>query len=69
MTPNDAGDADSGPNELQNFPVLTAATPTSAQGTLNGAANPTFRIEFFASAAADPSGYGEGATFLGAAET
>ena len=32
-----------------------------------GAANTTFVLEFFASAEADPSGYGEGQRFLGSA--
>jgi len=69
VTPNDAGDGDTGPNNLQNFPVLTSVTSiggtTTIQGTLNSLANSTFRIELFASNAADPSGFGEGQTFLG----
>src|SRR5258707_4941333 len=35
-------------------------------GTLDSLANTTFRLEFFSSAAGDPSGNGEGRTFLGA---
>jgi hypothetical protein len=35
------------------------------QGSLNSAANTTFRIEFFANNAADPTGYGQGQTYLG----
>ena len=69
VTPNDTGDGDSGSNNLQNFPVLTALTTangsTTIEGTLNGAANTTFRVEFFASPAADPAGNGEGQIFLG----
>ena len=68
VTPNDAGDADTGPNNLQNFPVLTLATPdanTTIQGTLNSTASTAFRIEFFSSPACDASGNGEGTTFLG----
>jgi hypothetical protein len=69
VTPNDPGDSDSGPNNLQNFPVLTLATisggSVSISGTLNSIANSTFRIEFFASSACDPSGYGEGEEYLG----
>ena len=64
-TENDAGDADAGPNGLQNFPVLTAAGPTSATGTLDSTPDAAFRIEFFSSAEADPSGYGEGEVYLG----
>ena len=65
ITANDAGDADEGPNNLQNFPVLTAAIG-GVQGTLNSIPDTTFRIEFFGNAACDASGNGEGATFLGA---
>ena len=67
VTTNDATDADTGPNNLQNYPVLTSATSgatMTVQGTLTSAANTTFRIEFF-SGGADPSGFGEGATPLG----
>jgi Right handed beta helix region len=68
-TLNDAGDADTGSNNLQNFPVLTSVTITSGNfniaGTLNSAANTTYRIEFFANDEIDPSGFGEGKTFLG----
>jgi parallel beta-helix repeat protein len=69
VTGNDTGDGDTGPNTLQNFPVLTNAstdaTSTTIEGTLNSTANTSFHIEFFSNVAADPSGFGEGQTFLG----
>jgi hypothetical protein len=75
VTPNDPNpaacpaDTDTGANNLQNFPVLTSATPggggTTIQGTLNSTANTTFTLEFFANDACDPSGFGEGKTFIG----
>jgi len=50
ITPNDAGDADGGPNGLQNFPALisatTGSTTTTILGTLNTVPNTTFRLEF-----------------------
>ena len=53
MNPNDVGDGDAGPNNLQNYPVLTSVTNsggmTHIAGTLNSLANTTFRIEFFSS--------------------
>ena len=65
---NDTGDGDSGGNNLQNFPVLSAAyftgTNTQIQGTLNSTAGRTFRIEFFTNPACDGSGNGEGQTLL-----
>ncbi len=69
VTLNDPGDTDGSPNHLQNFPALTAASSgsnTVVLGTLNSAAGTTFRLEFFGNASADPSGYGEGQTFLAA---
>jgi hypothetical protein len=69
---NDPGDADTGPNGLQNFPLLTSISSSggnvSIRGSLNSVANKTYRIEFFANDALDPSGYGEGQTFAGAAD-
>jgi hypothetical protein len=56
-------------NNSQPAPVLTSAVlsggTTTVQGTLTAAANTTFTIEFFANAAADPSGFGQGKFFLG----
>lgn len=70
VRPNDAGDADAGANNLQNYPLLTSVTSgaggTTVAGTLNSAPNATYRIEFFANGVCDPSGHGEGALFLGA---
>ncbi len=69
VTVNDACDSDSGPNDLQNFPILTSATSvggsTTIQGTLNSAPSTAYTIEFFSNDACDPSGFGEGKTFLG----
>jgi parallel beta-helix repeat protein len=69
VTPNDPGDGDAGGNNLQNFPVLTAANhngaTTDVQGSLNSAANTSFRIEFFSQAMCDSSGNGEGQNFRG----
>ena len=69
VTLNDAADTDTGPNNLQNFPVLTstglAGTTLEVQGTLTSAANATYTVEFFANSSADSSGFGEGQTFLG----
>ena len=71
---NDAGDTDTGPNNLQNFPVLTSAassaTTTTISGTLNSEALVrTYRLDFFSNDACDPSGNGEGQTFLGTTDT
>lgn len=55
ITPNDVGDADKGPNKLQNFPVLTsaqeimttAAVNVSIEGSLNSQPGKTYTIQFF----------------------
>jgi len=75
VTPNDPGDTDTGPNNLQNFPVLTSALVSSGKlvvkGTIDTPNPETVVLEFFANAVpvpgGDPSGYGEGAVFLGSA--
>jgi CSLREA domain-containing protein len=71
VTPNDAGDGDTGENDLQNFPELEAVVAggsTIVRGTLNSTAGGDFRIEVFDNADDDPTGHGEGQTLLGAFE-
>lgn len=66
VTANDTGDADNGPNQLQNYPVLTSANSQAViQGSLNSVANKAYRIDFYSSPTADPSGFGEGQTWIG----
>lgn len=69
VTANDPGDADGGPNFLQNFPVLVEALDQPTQswitGTLNTTPNTQIHVEYFYSPACGASGNGEGQTFLG----
>jgi len=59
VTPNDAGDGDSGPNGLLNFPLIAGGTAEAITGTACGHCT----VELFL-ADPDPTGYGEGKTFL-----
>jgi uncharacterized repeat protein (TIGR01451 family) len=59
------GPIDSDPNGNENYPVLTAASGSTVKGTMNSAANSTYRVEFFSNPFCDPSGHGQGATFVG----
>ena len=66
-TPNDGvGDADTGPNNLQNFPVISSATTglqaTIIKGTLRSTQNATFTIQFFSN---PRSTRDEGKNFIG----
>jgi hypothetical protein len=70
-TPNDSGDADTGPNNLQNSPAITSLE-ISAQGDLvvifdvsSGSANSSYPItvEFYV---ADSANGGQGKRYLGA---
>ena len=50
MTPNDAGDGDAGPNDLLNFPLLTAIYPNAGMLTVHFQLDVpmgSYRIEFF----------------------
>ncbi len=72
VTANDPGDVDTGPNTLQNHPVVLSAVPgansTTVKGRLSGKVSTStpvsFRIELFSSPTCDRSGSGEGKTFL-----
>lgn len=63
VTLNDPADADAGPNGLLNFPVIQTAMVSGGNLTVSGWARPGSLVEFFL-AAADPSGFGEGQTYL-----
>ncbi|HEY8131519.1 MAG TPA: hypothetical protein VII12_06470 [Thermoanaerobaculia bacterium] len=68
VTANDAGDGDTGPNGLQNFPVIssvrTGGGTTTVSGTLQSTANTQFSIDFFYSSTCDGTGFGEGRTWF-----
>jgi hypothetical protein len=64
-TPNDPGDADTGPNDLQNTPVISSAKTSSTKTTITGKLssapdNSGYTVEFYS----NPSG-NEGKKFLG----
>jgi hypothetical protein len=69
VQPNDPLDADTGPNGLQNYPVLASATVRGGNvevvGELRSMASRAYVVELFASVGCDASGYGEGARYLG----
>src|SRR5262249_12563275 len=72
VTPNDANDADSGANNLQNFPIIGTAlvgTPNTIRGTLNSTPGQTFTIHVYSNPTCDPSGNGEGQTLVGSTTT
>ena len=69
VTTNDTGDADMGPNGLQNFPVITNALASGANtvisGKLNSTPNNSFFIDVYRNLSPDSSGYGEGQVYVG----
>jgi parallel beta-helix repeat protein len=60
-TANDPDDPDTGPNTLQNKPVLTSFSGLTIEGNLNSTPNRTFVIQFFGNL----QGENEGRFFLG----
>ena len=68
FTVNDFGDADAGANNLQDCPVVTdvAFGPgiKTIEWTLNSAPGTDFIIDIFSNSEPDPSGFGEGGTYL-----
>ncbi len=68
-TANDANDVDNGPNNLQNFPVLSHATVYGADlhviGQLQSSPFTAFVIDFYWSPSGDLSSFGEGQFHIG----
>jgi hypothetical protein len=69
ITANDADDADSGPNNFQNYPTITnifaSGSLTTIAGSLNSDPDRAFLIDVYRNIAADPSGHGEGEIYAG----
>ncbi len=69
VTANDAGDGDTGANDLQNFPVLGAASVLggnlTVSGSLDSGANANYYIDVYANSSCDASGHGQGYRYLG----
>jgi IPT/TIG domain/S-layer homology domain len=71
VTFNDAGDADTGPNAFQNFPVITSvvygASTTTVNGTLSSAPSTIYDVDFYGSPTCvrRPQDLPEGRFFLG----
>lgn len=74
VTANDAGDGDTGANDLLNFPVIgTVNTNGTNQLVYNftldaPAAASGYRIDFFTNATAHATGFGEGERFIGSVD-
>jgi CSLREA domain-containing protein len=68
VTPNDRGDADAGPNGLQNYPELTSAETfdgvTRMRGLLRSGPGASYSIDLYANVDCDDSGFGEGRKYL-----
>jgi hypothetical protein len=69
VSPNDAGDGDTGSNNLQNFPILSSAVTvggsTVITGTLNSTASTQLTVEFFVSTSCAATAKGQTQAFLG----
>ena len=67
VTPNHTGFL-AGPNNFQNYPVLTNAygytTTTIVRGFLKSDPSTTFVLDFYRNTAPDPSSYGQGQVYL-----
>jgi hypothetical protein len=76
-TPNDAGDADTGVNNWQNFPMVLTASPAAAPsagthvtGFLHSAPSTTYHLDFYEDTPClpHPHDFYEGQTYLGTAD-
>ena len=69
---NDSCDADTGANNLQNYPVLASAASdgmtTTIVGSLNSTASVSFAIDFFVSPTYDSTEFGEGKIYVGSTD-
>lgn len=68
VSENDSLDVDSGPNNLLNYPIYDFTSESGGNTDVHYRLDVPagdYRIEFYSNTAADPSGNGEGETYLG----
>ncbi|HMF37348.1 MAG TPA: hypothetical protein VKF17_11935 [Isosphaeraceae bacterium] len=69
VVPNAQTPSGTGPNNLQNFPVIGSAVTeggaTTVQGTLQSTPNTAYHVQVFSDPTPGASGYGEGQVYLG----
>jgi hypothetical protein len=67
VSPNDPLDTDSGPNGMQNYPVLTNVVYSGGlaivQGYLRSTPSRSFDLDFFSNTRTEPTGFGEGEVY------
>jgi S-layer homology domain len=69
--PNDAGDADTGPNGLQNYPFVTSvdygASSTTVHATFNSKASTTYDVDFYSNPVCQthPAVHDQGHDYIG----
>ena len=75
--PNDDGDADAGPNDRQNFPIVSsvqalvpAGASTRVQGVLHSTPSTTYDLDFYENPACSrfPREFLEGKTYIGSGQ-
>ncbi len=66
---NDAGDTDTGPNALQNYPLLTTISvlqaSTQIDGTINSTPGQIYNLDLYLTADPDANGHGNADAYLG----
>ena len=68
ITQNQRNGGATGPNNLENYPVIKATSPgasTTISGDYNSLPSTVFTLDFYANPTRDPSFYGQGQTYLG----
>jgi hypothetical protein len=67
--PNDVGDADGGPNNGQNYPIIQSVVAEGANtritGHMNSVSNATIALQFYDNTSCGPQGHGQGQTYIG----
>ncbi len=71
VSANNNNGSQTGPDNLENFPILASAVTqggtTTVRGTLQSTPDSSFQVQLFSSPTASANGYGQGQVYLGEA--